>query len=266
MEIGINLNGQKRKDLAMAVGELLKTEPVYQKAPSYAYEIGEVTMNRDNSLIFSAKTNPETIHLLLDGLQGKGFTVGELPDKLVIQMPLDGFDGVAMDNLQKLVAAKAELIKKALGVEELPIEQADEAICFSWFAFDTASEDVMAYSQFIAALCDMAKKQKRVLATEKSVENEKYAFRCFLLRLGFIGDEYANTRKVLLRNLTGNGSFKSEKTESVLGSRPSSGLHNSLDNSLPDSHSTAFEQSAEAVGKHVLRGLLQCLETILTES
>ncbi len=31
-----------------------------------------------------------------------------------------------------------------------------------------------------------------------------HAFRCFLLRLGFIGDEYKTTRKILLRNLTGS--------------------------------------------------------------
>lgn len=38
--------------------------------------------------------------------------------------------------------------------------------------------------------------------------NDKYAFRCFLLRLGFIGDEYKIARKVLLKNLTGNSAFR----------------------------------------------------------
>ena len=39
-------------------------------------------------------------------------------------------------------------------------------------------------------------------------ENEKYAFRCFLLRLGFIGEEYKVERKILLKNLTGSSAFK----------------------------------------------------------
>lgn len=39
-------------------------------------------------------------------------------------------------------------------------------------------------------------------------DNEKYAFRCFLLRLGFIGDEYKADRKVLLKNLSGSSAFK----------------------------------------------------------
>ena len=54
----------------------------------------------------------------------------------------------------------------------------------------------------------MAKVQKRVTATEQPVENEKYAFRCFLLRLGFIGAEYKEARKILLKNLSGNAAFK----------------------------------------------------------
>jgi len=55
----------------------------------------------------------------------------------------------------------------------------------------------------------MAKKQQRVLAVERDVDSEKYAFRCFLLRLGFIGEEYAVSRKILLKNLSGNGSHRS---------------------------------------------------------
>ena len=54
----------------------------------------------------------------------------------------------------------------------------------------------------------MAKNQKRITAKPKENENEKYAFRCFLLRLGFIGDEYKTDRKVLLANLDGSSAFK----------------------------------------------------------
>jgi hypothetical protein len=60
----------------------------------------------------------------------------------------------------------------------------------------------------VTALGEMAKKQQRVLATDKPVDNEKYAFRCFLLRRGFIGEEYAAARAILLRNSSGDGSHK----------------------------------------------------------
>ena len=61
----------------------------------------------------------------------------------------------------------------------------------------------------------MALNQKRITAKEKPVDNDKYAFRCFLLRLGFIGEDYKAERKILLRNLSGSSAFKSgtKKTE-----------------------------------------------------
>ena len=66
----------------------------------------------------------------------------------------------------------------------------------------------MAYTHFVNSLCKMTKEAKRVTAKEKIVDNEKYAFRCFLLRLGFIGTEYKTERKILLRNLSGSSAFK----------------------------------------------------------
>ncbi len=65
-----------------------------------------------------------------------------------------------------------------------------------------------AYTDFISKLCEMAQKQKRAVAKEKPTENEKYAFRCFLMRLGMIGDAYKMSRKILLQNLTGSSAFK----------------------------------------------------------
>jgi hypothetical protein len=59
----------------------------------------------------------------------------------------------------------------------------------------------------------MANSLRWVTATSKELENEKYAFRCFLLRLGFIGAEYKTTRKLLLSSLAGNASYKEQKAE-----------------------------------------------------
>ena len=65
-----------------------------------------------------------------------------------------------------------------------------------------------AYTEFISKLCDLAIKLKRVSLTDKEVENEKYAFRCFLLRLGFVGDDSKAVRRILLKNLSGNAAFR----------------------------------------------------------
>ena len=127
----------------------------------------------------------------------------------MIQVPGADFTETALENLRLLVASKALLLKKSIGAVDLSIRRNGETIDFAWFEGQHTPEEATAYMQLISKLCDMAKRQQRVLATERPVENEKYAFRCFLLRLGFIGEEYTKTRQILMRNLEGNGSHKS---------------------------------------------------------
>ena len=118
-------------------------------------------------------------------------------------------DKVNLDNLNALLTAKATLIKHALGIDGLPIEVGKDKVSFPWFSELPDADLIKACTRFIAALCEMSIRQKRVTATEREVDNERYAFRCFLLRLNFIGNEYKADRRILLRNLSGNGSFKS---------------------------------------------------------
>ena len=125
---------------------------------------------------------------------------------LTVEIPLDK---VAVGNLTKLLDAKGNLIRKALGITDLRIEVLDDRVAFPWFS-QVDADSAAAYTHFISALCEMSRNAKRVTATEKPVENEKYAFRCFLLRLGFIGTEYKAERKILLRNLSGSTAFKNK--------------------------------------------------------
>ncbi len=129
-------------------------------------------------------------------------------NRLTIELPRSAFTHVALDNLKRLVESKSSLIKKALGTDYIPIITNEETISFPWFQGELTSDEVKAYTHFITALSELAKTQQRVNATEKEVENEKYAFRCFLIRLGFVGTEYKAERKILLKNLSGNSAFK----------------------------------------------------------
>ena len=126
---------------------------------------------------------------------------------LVISIPTDK---VGRENLEKLLEVKGTLIKKALGIDDLHFEEEEEIIYFPWLQdVVMTSDEAKAYTHFIGALCEMSVKQKRVTAKEKAVDNEKYAFRCFLLRLGFIGKDYKVERKILLKNFSGSSAFKS---------------------------------------------------------
>lgn len=132
----------------------------------------------------------------------------DVPDTLTIEVPLEGFTDMALENLSRLIASKAELIKKALSVESLEFVKTDTTLQFPWFQFNLQPEEVSAYAQFIGMLCAAARQQHRVTAKEKPVDNEKFAFRVFLIKLGFVGSDYKEARKTLLKNLTGNSAFK----------------------------------------------------------
>jgi hypothetical protein len=66
-------------------------------------------------------------------------------------------------------------------------------------------------------LCKLSKELKRTSSKETPVANEKYAFRCFLLRLGFIGSEYKASRKILLQEPLRELQLEERRTGKGLG-------------------------------------------------
>ena len=129
-------------------------------------------------------------------------------DKLTIAIPKESLTDTALENLQKIIVNKQTLFQRAFRMDSTEIEITEEKINFTWFPYTTDSDEIAAYTQFISRLCDMARDAKRVSSKPTETDNDKYAFRCFLLRLGFIGKEYKTARKILLRNLTGNSAFR----------------------------------------------------------
>ena len=129
-------------------------------------------------------------------------------DRLSVEIPKGDMTPISLENLRRLVASKATLLKKALGTDSLPMTVHSDRIEFGWFRPTDDQAELAAYYQLVQGLCEMARTQKRVSASEQQVKNEKYAFRCFLLRLGFIGQDYKDSRRVLLKRLTGNAAFR----------------------------------------------------------
>ena len=149
-----------------------------------------------------------------ESFQGEnGMQASDVPEPddgigLIIEMPRSSLTETALNNLKRLVDSKAALIKKALGTDSLEIDLTNELIRFPWFDCIPEPAVISATTHFIEKILATAKSQKRVIAKKKDTDNEKYAFRCFLLRLGFIGDEFKETRRTLLRNLTGSAAFR----------------------------------------------------------
>lgn len=210
----IDYKAENRKALVQAISEFTGAKAKYLGMPSAAYQIDYFTVTKEGNLEFDDRADSEEIENLIEHLAGAGFlaetkkeeTEAEEPTGLTISMPLDK---VAVGNLTRLLDAKGSLIRKALGITDTRIEISEDKVSFPWFETIPSSEELDAYTKFIAALCEMSVKAKRVTAKEKEVDNDKYAFRCFLLRLGFIGAEFKAERKILLQNLTGSAAFKS---------------------------------------------------------
>ncbi len=226
----IYYNAQDRKPLVKAISEFTGADAVYMRTPTYAYRIDYFTVTREGNLEFDDRADSEEIEGLIEFLAERGFiaegadtSATEQPETAAEEAPADTdstehgepvgltveipLESTAVGNLTKLLDAKGSLIRKALAVEDIRIEVTDNTVKFPWFA-DCGADECKAYTHFISALCELAKNAKRVTAKEKATDNDKYAFRCFLLRLGFIGSEYKAERKILLRNLTGSSAFR----------------------------------------------------------
>lgn len=224
MVLHFNVTKEARKAMVKAIEMELGVKAKYLGVPSCAYQIGDYRVEKDGTLSWADLDDSDPAHIDQSSnvINACIMATGNSPEEwdgieeeneesdsldLTVSLPLEKVD---IKNLINLLEAKGDLIKKALGISELKTEVDEEegTISFPWFR-DITPEEAQTYTKFISALCQMSVNQKRITAKAKENDNEKYAFRCFLLRLGFIGDEYKADRKLLLRNLEGSSAFKS---------------------------------------------------------
>lgn len=218
MVLHFNVTKESRKAMVRAIEKETGSKAKYLGVPSCAYEIGNYTVGRNGELEFGDFDDLDEVAPIIDAcVMATGITPAEWEEnrnteetetedlvELTVTIP---FTKVNVENLTSLLEAKGNLIRDALGIAELRFEMNEDSVSFPWFSRTTPGE-AMTYTKFITAICEMTMKQKRITAKPKENENEKYAFRCFLLRLGFIGDEYKADRKLLLSKLSGSSAFK----------------------------------------------------------
>ena len=205
-----HVSGEKRKQLVRAMSEILGEDAVYLGASSFAYGIDGYTVSRNGLVTCPDTATHEEIKQLTAELREQGFAPENVEDDspvFTVELPRAGFTPTALDNLKKIVASKAELFKRAIGADTLEIVTTEDRVRFPWFTLHGLEGEADAYTKLIVGICDMAKRQKRVVARERPITNDKFTMRVFLIRLGFIGPEYQTARTLLLRNLAGNSSW-----------------------------------------------------------
>lgn len=204
------LTGPDDRELVAALRAAHGFEPVGE-----AYDGAEPDVDPHHPGRYADPGQPPTEEMLkqaedwMDGTENGAQTAEpDAPDRLTIEVPLSGFTPEKLTNLTRMVAAKAPLLKLALGAEELPIQVGEETIRFPWFQ-RTDGDHAQAYAALVSLLCKAALQKKRVTAKERAVpENPRYSLRCFLLSIGMIGDEYKTAREILLSNLSGSSAWK----------------------------------------------------------
>lgn len=168
-----------------------------------------------------------------------------------IAIPMEGHTGISLRNLVNMIYSKQELIQKAIGIIKgiisedfitginkdkiesledfktaiegigekscpgIEFDFEEQRITFKFIEGDADAEKIKAYSQFVGLLNQSAKTLKHASPKVNITDNDKFAFRTWLIRLGMIGDEYKSARKILLERLSGNSAFRNGRPEKV---------------------------------------------------
>lgn len=319
------LNAAERKTLARRMEELTGIHPYYTKAPLYAYDIGDYTIDRDGNLLVEPENADAELltSLLNEGLIRNAESTDvqpenaesapeeeqpteaepEVPDEQESEaddfaeqnepaevpepddtaedepeeeldtgeqeteeqteeedqqdeVPLDlelsflvsQHNGVTLRNLVNLLYSRGNLIGKATGghfhVEEGLVDKLKDDTCtlatmnfisavngyeaehgaaleglkittekviFTGFPTAPDHEHLTAFAQLAVLMNQQAISQKRIQAKNVNDENEKYALRTWLIRLGMNGSDFKATRKILMENLSGHAAFRTDE-------------------------------------------------------
>ena len=168
----------------------------------------------------------------------------DAPDSLTISLPMTYHSADSLRRLINLIYSRGPLLTKSTGgafgcdrklitaLEEAGIVKMEELISkvaehggltgltfddgkvnFTGFPMTDDPDRSKAFMQLASLMNKHAIEMKRIQAKEVNDENEKYAFRIWLLRLGMHSDEYKATRKVLMQNLSGHTAFRTKAEE-----------------------------------------------------
>ena len=268
MKINYNVTGSDRKQLVSIITRETGIKAAYQGMPSMAYAIGDITVEKDGTMVWDERTDNATIQRITEALAAAGFEgIREEPEapasaeteapaepdtatepvELTVGIPTSKHTGASLRNLINLLYTRASLLNKALGTsfrvepgltdalqDDACILTTDsllraigdfeaehgkaidgltitpEEITFGSLPETTDTEKLHTFTILCGMMSKQAIDQKRIQAKGVNEDNEKYALRIWLTRLGMNGPEFKTTRRVLMENLTGHSAFRTD--------------------------------------------------------
>lgn len=234
------ITGIERKEVAQIIAKETSQVSTYAGPPSFAYLIGNMSIDRSGMINAPVDKELENILIVLskNGVISDG----------AFNITMKEHTGVSLRNLVNIISSKEKLLNRALGrkgeiipgvlveavnaasivgVEDFAItieglesgginfDFNNMVIKYGFYNSDINGDKLKAYEALSILIDEQSKKLKHASFRQKEVDNDKYAMRCWLLRLGMIGDEYKTSRKILLEKLTGNSSFRTEEALQV---------------------------------------------------
>ena len=245
--MNIKLTTDNRKAVATRLAEITGLDSHYTKAPRFAYEVGPYSIEKDGSILTAEDTDLQPLLTLVDEGMIEPFTgTATEPVSLTVEVPIEKHTGNSLRNLINLVYTRATLINKALGTnftvsdgliealkddekikilkdcrEIIEVHSSElhgisivaDSITFSTLPETADAETVNTFTVLCGMMNKQALDQNRIQAKAVNEDNEKYALRIWLTRLGMNGPEYKETRKTLMANLSGNAAFRTPAEE-----------------------------------------------------
>ena len=154
MLINYHVTGEERKRLVKTIASYTECDAKYLGVPSCAYRVDGFTIDREGVLSFDDSIDTEMVGELLDLLRNEGFEAE--PGDMTISVPVEFDRHKTYDKLTALISSKQTLIRRAIGVDELPVEQTDKGFDFPWFGANATPVEQPAYQQFVTALVKTA--------------------------------------------------------------------------------------------------------------
>ena len=257
----LNTHPENRKKMVRAISELTGLEATYMFTPTYSFQIGSVTVNRDGTIDCEDETMVETIKPMLiengwldDEVETEApVDSKEIPEdtepirvaQMDITMPVENWTVAQLTNLLRMLYSKQYLINRMLNYSMLCIEEsfisaisenppqtaadfeeriqrAVEADCIRGFRIADGKATLStpfvqdeptrwtAYADLFKGILKTAETASRIsIKRLDDSENEKYHANSWLMRMGFGGADYKETRRILMGRLTGFAAFKS---------------------------------------------------------
>lgn len=257
----LNTHPENRKEMVRAISELTGLEATYMFTPTYSFQIGSVTVNRDGTIDCEDETMVETIKPMLiengwldDEVETEApVDSKEIPEdtepirvaQMDITMPVENWTVAQLTNLLRMLYSKQYLINRMLNYSMLYIEdsfitailenppetaadfearvqEAIEADCMRGFRIADGKATLStpfvqdeatrwtAYADLFKGILKTAETASRIsIKRLDDSENEKYHANSWLMRMGFGGADYKETRRILMGHLTGFAAFKS---------------------------------------------------------